>query len=154
MLWRGLQELELVRVGEPGLGLLYGRKWVKSLEVAGALVHGGLEGARGPIHGRRLWRGPASWVSEGWSRVLRRRGLAGRWGRVLRWRGQAEGEEDRVGEHHLGRVEVGGRLQGEAALPRGGRTAGPARWRASVGWRGREVLQQGERLVALWSLGC
>ena len=84
MLWRGLQELELVRVGEPGLGLLYGRKWVKSLEVAGALVHGGLEGARGPIHGRRLWRGPASWVSEGWSRLLRRMWLA-------------EGEEDRVG---------------------------------------------------------
>ena len=32
-------------VSKPGLGLLYGRKWVKSLEAAGALVHGGLEGA-------------------------------------------------------------------------------------------------------------
>ena len=52
------------------------------------------------------------------SQVLRWMGLVGRWGRVLSRRGLAEGEEGRVGEHPLRRVEVGGRLQGEVVSPR------------------------------------
>ena len=71
---------------------------------------------------------------------------------ALSWRGLAGGEGDSVGEHHLGRVRVGGRLHFEEALPCGVlkvarrlalRAGGQLR---QGGWGGcREVLQSGER---------